>query len=106
MACKVSHLHVHLVPSRRSPANLASNFRALGDEPIESFKSITGVEHAYSFAQIDRDAPIVIEGRLPSQTRRIVADELGSLSWDWRSAGREEQVLGLIEKSASFRSRM
>lgn len=98
MGCTISHLHVHIVASRRPMSNLPQSIQHLGAEPIAGIDVIDQKKNAYSFIEFGPGKSVLIRNRLRSQTlRRLFTRETGSSNWDWRSADQEDQLIGLVQ---------
>lgn len=109
--CGVSHAHMHALPlcSTVNPLDhLKSRFpytKVSGPSDLaEKSRGLSGyvfyrdpLSKAYLF-----DTP-----NLPSQyMRRLLAEAVGTLNWDWRTAGREERLLATLTRlSPHFNAR-
>lgn len=97
MNCSVSHLHVHVVASRRHRLpNLTQSIYQFGAEPISTLEDVATIRDSYSFVDTAQTGLQLIRKRLPSQTlRKLIAFEIGMPAWDWREASREDQLCDL-----------
>ncbi|PYU33171.1 MAG: hypothetical protein DMG28_09070 [Acidobacteria bacterium] len=106
--CGVYHAHLHAFPFPSflgDPVNsLRSKFpyRELGD--LSEIKRQTEGLAAYLFYQNSHAESYVFEtGVLPSQyVRKLLAEALNKDDWDWRTVGREEQLLATISRLSNY----
>lgn len=102
-SCGIYHAHLHVLPSTsKIDASKLYNFES--SDPIKNIESVlknTAIDKPYIFAGNLRDGfyQKLLEEQLPSQTlRKAVATQLNKNDWDWRKAGREENMLSILEK--------
>jgi len=100
MGCTISHLHLHIIASRRALQNIDTAVLSLEGEQIQNLNSLPVINDSYSFIQLPNNYAHLIHYRLPSQTlRRIVAQEAGGANWDWRQAEREDNLISLVHNA-------
>ena len=97
MGCTISHLHVHVVASRKPFSRLESWLKDVHAQTIEITEQVISSADAYSYVDLGPNRQFIIRDRLPSQTiRQHIAVGLGTSNWDWRSAEREDRLPPLV----------
>lgn len=105
--CGIYHAHIHVIP-RASHVELRKYFPASKESQSRTIHE--------ALAALSAEGPYVmfgsakhgffslgLEAPLPSQTlRKYVAKELNAEAWDWREAGRENNMLNFLQKVASL----
>jgi len=93
MNCSITHLHVHLVATRRTLSSIARHLHRFSPEQLSSLDAVADIADAYSLLQVDGIGLQLIRRKLPSQTlRKLIALEIGMSNWDWREVGTENQL--------------
>jgi diadenosine tetraphosphate (Ap4A) HIT family hydrolase len=101
--CGVYHAHLHAVPlpAALEPLEfLTSQFLSNELVDLSEIGEMTGGSASYLFYQDSRVRSYVFRtDALPSQyMRKLLAERLGSKDWDWRTAGRERQLLATLAR--------
>ncbi len=105
--CGIDHAHLHAVPS----ASSSQPMEYLKDN--HALKAIGGISEIHK--EVSRSSPYLYYeetngkawtceiGFIPSQyVRKLIAESLGVISWDWRECGREQALLGSIARLSEF----
>lgn len=101
--CGIVHAHMHFVPVATKPATLPpiprARWKSISGSPLETMAACARRQIAYVFYAEELHHSWYTEvAQLPSQlVRRWLASQIGATVWDWREAGFECDLLGLVE---------
>ncbi len=99
--CGIEHAHLHAVPVEGGGV-LRSLRNSYPGHRVESFNDISdtvGLSSSYLFFEDCRgDRWVFPVTLIESQyMRKLVAASIGKLEWDWRSTGREPELIATLE---------
>ena len=101
--CGIYHAHLHVVPLSATLDPIDSlkskfSYKRIGD--LNEIGELSQGKSGYLFYQDSHSSAYLFDApNLTSQyMRRVLADVLGTLNWDWRSAGREERLLASLKR--------
>jgi diadenosine tetraphosphate (Ap4A) HIT family hydrolase len=104
--CGIDHAHMHAVPTSLSKPMEALRKNHLF-KPIVNFSEITQQVSPNSpylyYEETSGEAWTCEVDFIPSQyLRKLLAESIGTDSWDWRKCGREEALITSLERLSEF----
>lgn len=106
--CGVYHAHLHVAPIAET-IDLIDNLRSLKGDKIKTLEPLIDKINrgkSYLFYENQEAVKYIFDGDgVPSQFfRRILAEKLGKINWDWRRSGREKELLSTLKKLGHLQS--
>jgi diadenosine tetraphosphate (Ap4A) HIT family hydrolase len=106
--CGISHAHLHIVPFPAEKDPVEQLIRAFPFEEVPDLLELKRIEpgKSYLYYESVRGYRYVFYPQfIPSQhIRRLLAEALGTQSWDWRRCGREELLLSTLSRTSQLRA--
>jgi diadenosine tetraphosphate (Ap4A) HIT family hydrolase len=98
--CGISHAHLHLVPfpAEKDPVEeLIQRFLFERVSNLSELKKIHPGKSYLYYESVHGEKYVFYPEFIPSQfVRRLLAEAVGVLEWDWRQCGREAELLNTL----------
>jgi diadenosine tetraphosphate (Ap4A) HIT family hydrolase len=100
--CGIDHAHMHAVPAKADGVldTLLERFNGRTINSLGEVEPSLGHNSSYLFFEdVSGQRYVFPVDNLPSQyMRKLVADSIGKIDWDWRECGREPELLSTLQQ--------